>query len=302
MNNSKACVVTGASRGLGRGIALVLARDEGCRVYATARNENALNELARESAEGNKGGEVVPCVLDQSDDEAVQDLVDQIKSKESHLDLLVNSAYGGLVAITPHFGKRFWEKPISVFDSSLDIGLRSAYVMSALIAPMMVKNKAGLIVQISSFGGVNYLFDVGYGVGKAGLDRLTTDMAVELKPYEVHAVTLYPGAAVTEIAAFPGGETPVFTGRAVAALLNSAAKEELAKMNGKVVQTVELAHRYGFTDIDGKLPEGPFSGSDAAKQCRDAMSKSLVQYDEQAELADSSISNNREMAAMFPGA
>ena len=110
MNNSKICIVTGASRGLGRGIALVLAREEGCRVYATARNEDALNELARESAEGSKGGEVVPCVLDQSDDGAVRGLVDQIKSKESHLDLLVNSAYGGLVAITPHFGKRFWEK------------------------------------------------------------------------------------------------------------------------------------------------------------------------------------------------
>ena len=302
MNCSKICIVTGASRGLGRGIALVLAREEGCRVYATARNKDALNGLAKESAEGSKGGEVVPCVLDQSDDEAVRGLVDQIKSKENHLDLLVNSAYGGLVAIKPHFGKRFWEKPISVFDGSLNIGLRSAYVMSTLVAPMMVNDRAGLIVQISSFGGVNYLFDVGYGVGKAGLDRLTADMAVELKPYDVHAVTLYPGAAVTEIAAFPGGETPVFTGRAVAALLNSAAKEELTQMNGKVVQTVELAHRYGFTDIDGKLPEGLFSGSDAGKKCREAMSKPLVQYDEQAELADSSVSNNREMAAMFPGA
>ena len=202
----------------------------------------------------------------------------------------------------PHFGKRFWEKPISVFDDSINIGLRSAYVMSSLVAPMMINDRTGLIVQISSFGGVNYLFDVGYGVGKAGLDRLTADMAVELKPYDVHALTLYPGAAVTEIAAFPGGETPVFTGRAVAALLNSAAKEELTQMNGKVVQTVELAQRYGFTDIDGKLPEGPFSGSDAAKQCREVMSKPLVQYDEQAELPDSSVSNNSEMAAMFPGA
>ena len=302
MSNPKVCIVTGASRGLGRGIALVLAREEGCRIYATARNEVALNDLARESTEGGKGGEVVPCVLDQSDDEGVRVLVDWIKSKESHLDLLVNSAYGGLVAMTPHFGKRFWEKPISVFDGSLNIGLRSAYVMSSLVAPMMVEDKAGLIVQISSFGGVNYLFDVGYGVGKAGLDRLTMDMAVELKPHDVHAVTLYPGAAVTEIAAFPGGETPVFTGRAVAALVNKATKEDLAQLNGKVIQTVELAHRYGFTDIDGKLPEGPFSGSGAAKQCREAMSKPLVQYDEKAELADSSISNNREMAAMFPGA
>tara|TARA_B100000029_G_scaffold502715_1_gene578454 strand:+ start:418 stop:1263 length:846 start_codon:yes stop_codon:yes gene_type:complete len=281
---------------------LILAREEGCRVYATARNADALNELAREATEGHEDGEVVPCVLDQCDDEAVRALVNRVRSDQPHVDLLVNSAYGGLGAIAPYFGKCFWEKPISVFDSSLNIGLRSAYVMSTLVAPMMVRNKGGLIVQISSFGGVNYLFDVGYGVGKAGLDRLTTDMAVELKPYDVHAITLYPGAAITETTAFPGGETPVFTGRAVGALLNSATKDELAKMNGKVIQTVELAQRYGFTDADGKLPEGPFSSSDAAKQFREAMTKPLVQFDTQAELPDSSVSNNREMAAMFPGA
>ena len=302
MNSCKVCIVTGASRGLGRGIALVLARDEGCRVYATARNGDALRDLAEEAATGTKGGTVTACILDQSDDAAVHTFVEHVTAKESQVDLLVNSAYGGLIAVKPHFGKRFWEKPISVFDASLNIGLRSAYVMSAFVAPVMVKNKAGLIVQISSFGGVNYLFDVGYGVGKAGLDRLTADMAVEFKPYDVHAVTLYPGGAVTEIAAFPDGETPVFTGRAVAALLNTATKEDLAQMNGKVVQTAELAVNYGFTDLNGELPQGPFSSIDAAKQCRETMSKPLIQYDREAELPDSSTTNNPAMAAMFPGA
>ena len=302
MNSCKVCIVTGASRGLGRGIALVLAREEGCRVYATARNEEALNGLAKEAAKGTKGGEVVACKLDQSDDAAVTIFVEQVKARESQVDLLVNSAYGGLIAVKPHFGKPFWERPISVFDASLNIGLRSAYVMSALVAPVMVKNKAGLIVQISSFGGVNYLFDVGYGVGKAGLDRLTADMAVEFKPYDVQAVTLYPGGAVTEIAAFPDGETPVFTGRAVAALLNTATKEDLGRMNGKVVQTAELAVEYGFTDVTGEMPKGPFSSIDAAKQCRETMSKPLIQYNRHAELPDSTMTNNPDMAAMFPGA
>ena len=302
MKNCKVCIVTGASRGLGRGIALVLARDEGCRVYATARNGDALKALVEEAATGTRGGTVNACVLDQSDDAAVQAFVEQVKKKESQVDLLVNSAYAGLIAIKPHFGKPFWERPLSVFDASLNIGLRSAYVMSALVAPLMVKNKAGLIVQISSFGGVNYLFDVGYGVGKAGLDRLTADMAAELNPHDVHAVTLYPGGAVTEIAAFPGGETPVFTGRAVAALLNKATKEDLARMNGKVAQTAELAVNYGFTDVSGDMPKGPFAGVDAAKQCREAMSKPLIQYDMDAELPDASATNNPDIAAMFPGA
>ena len=302
MKNTKVCIVTGASRGLGRGIALVLAQEEGWTVYATARNEEALKALAEEAAAGTKGGVVKVCTLDQSDDAAVQDFAEQVKSKENQVDLLVNSAFAGLIAITPHFGKPFWERPLSVFDSSLNIGLRSAHVMSALVAPLMVKNKAGLMVQVSSFGGVKYVFDVGYGVGKAGLDRLTTDMAAELKPYNVHAVTLYPGAGVTEVTAFPGGETPVFTGRAVAALLNKATNEDHARMSGKVVQTAELAVDYGFTDVNGGMPEGNFSGVEAAKLQREMMSKPLIQYDMDAELPDPSETNNPGIAGLFAGA
>jgi len=302
MGNNKVCIVTGASRGLGRGIALVLAKEEGCTVYATARNEEALKALAEEAAAGTKGGVVKVCALDQRNDDAVQDFVRQVKSEENQVDLLVNSAFAGLIAITPHFGKPFWERPLSVFDESLNIGLRSAHVMSALVAPLMIRNKSGLIVQVSSFGGVKYVFDVGYGVGKAGLDRLTADMAAELKPYNVHAVTLYPGAGVTEVTSFPGGETPVFTGRSVAALLNKATKEDLTRMSGKVVQTAELAVDYGFTDINGGMPEGDFSGVEAAKIQREIMSKPLIQYDMDAELPDPSETNNPGIAGLFAGA
>jgi len=302
MKNKKVCIVTGASRGLGRGIALVLAQEEGCTVYVTARNEEALKTLAEEAAAGTKGGVVKVCKLDQSDDAAVQDFVEQVKSEENQVDLLVNSAFAGLIAIAPHFGKPFWERPLSVFDASLNIGLRSAHVMSSLVAPLMVKNKAGLMVQVSSSGGVRYLFDVGYGVGKAGLDRLTTDMAAELKPYNVHAVTLYPGAGVTEVTAFPGGETPVFTGRAVAALLNKATNEDQARMSGKVVQTAELAVDYGFTEVNGGMPEGDFSGVEASKLQREMMSKPLIQYDMDAELPDPSETNNLGIAGLFAGA
>ena len=298
---SKVCIVTGASRGLGRGIALTLAREEGCKVYATARNGDALKALAEEAADGTEHGSVEPYVLDQSDDNAVKAFVDEVDDRESRVDLLVNSAYAGLVAIKPHFGKPFWERPLSVFDASIEIGLRSAHVMSALVAPIMVKNQSGLMVQVSSFGGVTYLFDIGYGVGKAGLDRLTADMAAELKPHGVHAVTLYPGGAVTEIAAFPDGETPVFTGRAVGALLNKASKETLEGYSGKVVQTAELAVDYSFTDVSGEIPNGPFSGVEAAKRCREAMSQPLFQYNLDAELPDPMETNNADAAGFFPG-
>ena len=298
---SKVCIVTGASRGLGRGIALTLAREEGCKVYATARNGDALKALAEEAADGTEQGSVEPHVLDQRDDSAVKAFVDEVDGRESRIDLLVNSAYAGLVAIKPHFGKPFWERPFSVFDSSIEIGLRSAHVMSALVAPIMVKNQSGLMVQVSSFGGVTYLFDIGYGVGKAGLDRLTADMAAELKPHGVHAVTLYPGGAVTEIAAFPDGETPVFTGRAVGALLNKASKETLERYSGKVVQTAELAVDYSFTDVSGEIPNGPFSGVEAAKRCREAMGQPLFQYNLDAELPDPTETNNAAAAGFFPG-
>ena len=297
--NRKACVVTGASRGMGRGIALVLAKEAGCRVYATARDKEALNNLAEEVSQSDSDGQIVPCELDQNDDQAVRNFVQSFQTKENRIDLLVNSAYAGLVAIAPHCGKPFWERPISVFDASLMIGLRSSYVMSSLFAPMMVKQKSGLMIQVSSFGGVQYLFDVGYGVGKAGLDRLSADMAAELKPHGVYAITLHPGAAVTEVTAFPDGETPIFSGRAVTALLNKANKDHLEKLNGKVVQAAELAVDYDFVDIDGKMP----TGVEITKTWRDAMSSPLIQYSFEADLPDPSKSlNHPDVSAFFPGA
>ena len=108
-------------------------------------------------------------------------LVTKFCSKEDKIDLLVNSAYAGLIAMTPHFGKPFWERPISVYDEHMDVGVRSSYVMSKLIIPKMIENNDGLIIQISSAGGFLYFCDVGYGVSHAAMDRLTLDMATELK-------------------------------------------------------------------------------------------------------------------------
>ena len=138
---AKIAIVTGASRGLGRGIAKVLAEEESATVYATARSEEALNELASSIEKGK--GVIHPFVLDQTDDDAVEDFESKVSGKEKKIDLFVNSSYGGLTAIAPHFGKPFWERPISVFDASINIGLRSAYVMSAFVAPHMVKHKSG---------------------------------------------------------------------------------------------------------------------------------------------------------------
>ena len=296
---TKICIVTGASQGLGRGIAKVLAEEESATVYATARSEQALNELAS-SVKGN--GTIHPFVLDQNDDSAVEQFVSEVAEKEKQIDVLVNSAYGGLKAIAPHFGKPFWERPVSVFDASNNIGLRSAYVMSAFVAPHMVKHKSGLMVQVSSLGGYTYVFDVGYGVGKAGLDRLSADMATELNSHGVNSVTLYPGAGVTEITNFPGGETPTFTGRAVAALVSKTSDDELTLLNGKVILTMELALKHGFKDVSGELPDGPFSSREYTEGVRAAFKSSPLQYNQEGVIPDPNETNNLEIGKLFPGA
>ena len=103
---------------MGRGIALVLAKEEVCRVFATAGDGEALQALSKEVSETDGEGSVVPCVLDQKDDQAVEAFVKDFAAKENRVDLLVNSAYAGLIGIAPHFGKPFWERPVLVFDSS----------------------------------------------------------------------------------------------------------------------------------------------------------------------------------------
>ena len=126
----KIAIVTGASRGLGRGIALILATEGNYSVYATARNADALNKLKEEVVSSGCQGKIIPYILDQNNDNEVIEFTNKICSKEDKIDLLVNSAYAGLIAMTPHFGKPFWERPISVYDEHMNVGVRSSYVMS----------------------------------------------------------------------------------------------------------------------------------------------------------------------------
>ncbi|KRP22109.1 MAG: SDR family NAD(P)-dependent oxidoreductase [Rhodobacter sp.] len=299
---TKIAIVTGASRGFGRGIAQVLATEAGYKVYATARNKSALDELKKAVDATGGQGQIIPIVLDQTDDTAVTDFVNQVTSSESKIDLLVNSAYGGLIAMTPHFGKPFWERPISVFDGSMEVGVRSSYVMSKLVAPYMVKEKNGLIVQISSYGGFVYLFDVGYGVSHAAMDRLSFDMATELRDHNVRAITLHPGAGQTEITAFPDGESPEYVGRSVMALMEQADESFLNKANGKTVFTADLANEFKFFedgDTDGSLNRKRLDG---LKPYKEMSIGTLAQYDINAALPNYSDTNNIGFADLFPGA
>jgi NAD(P)-dependent dehydrogenase (short-subunit alcohol dehydrogenase family) len=161
-------------------------------------------------------------------------------------------------------GRPFWQNPISNWDDMLGVGTRSAYVASVFAARRMVAQGDGLIANISSSGAREYAWHVAYGVGKCALDRVTADTAHELAGTGVSVVSLWPGLVLTERMRgaakllpdlnFDGAESQRFTGRAIAALAADPARE---RYSGQAIPTRTLADAYGFTDVDGSLPDGP---------------------------------------------
>jgi NAD(P)-dependent dehydrogenase (short-subunit alcohol dehydrogenase family) len=257
-------VVTGASRGVGKGVALALG-GKGDTVYVTGRTLTGENNSLEATVEeiNRRGGKGMAVVCDHRDDEQTEAVFERVKQDQGCLDILVNNAF--IIHQDLVSGKHFWEKPLSVWDM-IDVGLRSSYIASVFAAKMMVEQRSGLIANISAFGGGKYRHDVVYGVGKAGTDRLAVDMAEELRPHNVASVSLWLGMVATEVTlkAFrnPGegftqfklddGESPEFPGLIIDALANDA---QLMQRTGKVLISAELGLEYGVKDIDGHQPE-----------------------------------------------
>ena len=253
-------VVTGASRGLGRGIARAFG-SKGAVVYVTARTEAALADTVREVAEN--GGTPVAVGCDHRDDAQVAALFARVRTEQNRLDILVNNA----AAVYPDMLRApgpFWEKPLQLVDM-IDVGLRSNYVASYYAAPLMAEARRGLIASISFYGAVSFFHGAAYGAAKAGTDKMTFDMAVDLQPYGVSALSIWPGFIRTEaVAAIPEDqvppelaqlwplfERPEFTGLVIDALYNDP---ELSALSGQALIGAELGTRYGIKDLDGKQP------------------------------------------------
>jgi NAD(P)-dependent dehydrogenase (short-subunit alcohol dehydrogenase family) len=246
--NRRVAVVTGASRGAGRGIAAALSA-RGWRVYATGRT----------IVDAPPGGVAVR--VDHRDDEAVAVLFERVQADEGRLDLLVNNAaFVSDELVSP---KPFWEKPLALADV-LDVGLRSSYVASWYAAPLLAARERGLIAFTSSPGSVCYMHGPAYGAQKAGVDKMAADMAVDFRDTNVATVSIWMGILLTEKlrAAFAGhpevlaktaehAETPEFTGYLIDALFGDA---DLAGLSGHTLIGAELAQRYGITDDDGRRP------------------------------------------------
>lgn len=251
-------LVTGGSRGVGKGVVEGLS-EAGFHLFVTGRNKARLAAVETEAS--TLGGMVTARCTDHSDDEQVRALFDEI----GDLDLLVNCAWGGYENMIENgeftWPYPYWMQPLWRWDAMMQDGVRSAYVASQLATRSMLKRGSGLIVNISFWSAQKHLGNTVYGMAKAATDKMTSDMATELRAAGetgIQVVSLYPGLVRTErvmdhaeFMDLSNSESPRFIGRVIAALMQNA--QARSESNGKVRIAADLAGSLGVTDVDGKV-------------------------------------------------
>jgi NAD(P)-dependent dehydrogenase (short-subunit alcohol dehydrogenase family) len=263
-------VVTGASRGAGKGIALALG-ETGATVYVTGRSTQqakdvglgkALPGTVYETAEeiDKSGGVGIPVICDHGDDAQVKALFERVKSDHGRLDILVNNAAHVSWDIAGH--GPFWERSLDLIDT-LNVGVRSTYIASYYAAKLLIESGAGLVANTSGYGGGCYLHGPGYGCAKAAVDKMSYDMGIDFRPHDVCAVSLWMGLLSTERAqtyfeSDPNmakrkseAESPKFIGRVVDAL--HRAPDRMAR-SAKVWIAAELGLELGVKEDNGSDP------------------------------------------------
>ena len=262
--HSGVAIVTGATRGIGKGIALGLG-EAGWTVYLTGRTVNdgdsdrpgSLRATADEVTDAGGRGIAVAC--DHTVDAETQAVFDRVVDEAGHLDLLVNNATSYPLDIGPPEDSTFWEQPIEVWDRMQAVGLRSSFVATVAAARIMTEQRRGLIVNVSSAGAIMYTGHVGYNVVKAAVDMLTLAAGQELHPFGIAVVSVWPRLTRTEALLrhpelFPDPDrawTQLFNGRIVAAL---AADPDILARSGQAFDIADLAADYGIDDVDGRRP------------------------------------------------
>ncbi len=265
--NGRVAVVAGATRGIGKGVALELAA-AGAHVVVAGRTlepgEGRTGSLGETvAAITGTGGSASPYRCDFLDDENVAALFAAVAAEHGRLDVLVNSVFDAR-RFSSSIGRRFWELPVDVWREVVDVGTRTAYSAATFAAPLLIRSGGGLIANISGRGAERYRYNVAYGVGKAALDKMTRDMAEDLADLQVAVVSLWPNVTRTEnvdastaanaaAAAAYGDldlmETPRYSGRAVVAL---ASDPKVMARSGHRFWVAELGAEYGFTDEHGR--------------------------------------------------
>jgi NAD(P)-dependent dehydrogenase (short-subunit alcohol dehydrogenase family) len=252
------CVVTGASRGAGRGIAVELGA-RGAAVYVTGRTLGATGgergslEETVEQVRG-AGGVASAVRCDHTREDEVAALFARVARDQGRLDVLVNNAWGGYEQRgpdVPFFDAPFWEQPLWRWDAMFTAGVRATFLSTKYAAPLLIAERSenvGLIVNTLAWAFGAYLGNVVYDTAKAATGRLAFGMAEELRGHRVAAVALALGHLGVS-------ESPRYGGRAIAAL---ARDPDLMNKSGQLLTAGGLAREYDFTDIDGTQPE-PFA-------------------------------------------
>lgn len=264
--DGKIAVVTGSTRGIGRGIAIALG-EMGATVYITGRStgDGPLTIEGTAAAVEEAGGKAIPVRVDHGNDNEIEALFKKIEAEQGHLDILVNNVFK--IPTPPVWGGGFWEHPVSVWDDQVGIGLRAHYVASWHAVPLLFKSDKPVILNVSSPGGLAFHFSSSYGAGKAGLDRLTADIAVELTEKKVPAMVLYPGGVATEFVlenapgsdgvTIPEGmQTTLGVGRTAAALI---ASDNLMERTGTIQWCEDLSLEFDTKDEFGNHA-APYAG------------------------------------------
>lgn len=265
----RVALVTGGSRGVGKGIATALAV-AGWTVYVTGRSTERLQDTINAATALDATGEIRAVECDHGRDEDIVVVVETIVADTGRLDLLVNNVWTNPKGFMGFNGK-FWERPASDWDALMGVGLRAHYVASVEAAKVMVPQGSGLIVNISSFGSRAPFHTVLYGMSKTALDKMASDMAHELAGTGVSTLSLWLGLIRTELILSLGtddfngfpldrAEDPTFVGRVIAALADDP---ELASMSGTTLITAEYGRAHGIRNDDDAEPlshRGAFGG------------------------------------------
>ncbi|CAF0932438.1 unnamed protein product [Brachionus calyciflorus] len=280
---NKVALVTGASRGIGKGIALQLG-ENGAKVYITGRTLQSKDGLSLEkTAEEikNRGGQCIPVQCDHEDDKQIEGLFRRIEHEQNgRLDILVNSAFKAGDLVFEAANLNFWDTdPAKTWDDMNNVGLRNNYLCTVYASRLMVPRREGLIVNITSLGGMQYAFHACYGIGKAGVDRISSDCGLELKKHNVACISLLLNGVRTEFSekilkekgdkavlkmdptslllkeiklkdVIADSESPEFAGKVITSL---AVDANLMKYTGKIVNTAEYAQCHGIKDVDGRV-------------------------------------------------
>ena len=256
----RVAVGTGASRGIGKGIAIGLG-EAGATVYVTGRTRGTGDRTIDTTAElvSLAGGQGLAVEVDHAIDDEIDGLFRLVESEHGGLDILVNNVFK--IPDPPAWEGGFWEHPLEIWDDQVGIGLRSHYVASRSAAPLLFRCTGSMIFNITSPAGFTYLFNAAYSIGKAALDRMTHDLGIELLPKGVSVIGLRPGPVRTEFiqdqasagvsVLTEGVETPIFIGRVVAAI---ATDQDRFEMTGRVHWTTDLGSHYRLVDEDGAVP------------------------------------------------